>query len=56
MTNQPYQVYPGEIQKNPSTGDATEHTHRPALQRLLESVDHVITVINEPRRIGKEMR
>ncbi len=51
MTDQPYQVYLGEIQKNLSTGDATEHTYRPALQRLLGSVGHGITVINEPRRI-----
>ncbi|MFC1719116.1 hypothetical protein ACFL6S_36020 [Candidatus Poribacteria bacterium] len=51
MANQAYQTYLREIQKNLSTGDATEHTHRPALQRLLESVDHGITVINEPRRI-----
>ena len=50
MTNQPYETYLGEIQKNLSTGDATEHTHRPALQRLLESVDNGITVINEPWR------
>ena len=51
MTNQPYKTYLGEIQKNLSTGDATEHSHRAALQRLLESVDNGITVINEPRRI-----
>ena len=51
MDNQPYKTYLEEIQKKLSTGDATEHTHRPALQRLLESLDDGITVINEPRRI-----
>ena len=53
MNIQPYQTYLEEIQKNLSTGDATEHTHRPALQRLLESLDDGITVINEPRRIER---
>jgi predicted helicase len=32
-------------------GNATEHTHRPALQRLLESLESGLTVTNEPKRI-----
>ena len=33
-------------------GDATEHTHRPALKALLESVGRDIVATNEPRRIA----
>ena len=31
-------------------GDATEHTHRPALKILLEALDTGIIATNEPRR------
>jgi predicted helicase len=43
--------YLSEIQKNLAHGDATEHTHRPALKALLESVGKRITATNEPTRI-----
>jgi len=33
-------------------GNATEHTHRPALKALLESIDLQITATNEPKRIA----
>jgi hypothetical protein len=32
-------------------GDATEHTHRPALKTLIESLGNDITATNEPKRI-----
>ncbi len=32
-------------------GNATEHTHRPALKALIESLSNKITAINEPQRI-----
>ena len=32
-------------------GNATEHTHRPALKALLESLDADITATNEPQHI-----
>lgn len=32
-------------------GNATEHTHRAALQQLLESLDKGLSAVNEPRRI-----
>ena len=41
MAVQIYESYLGEIQSKLSTGNATEHTHRLALQRLLESVGEV---------------
>ena len=33
-------------------GNDTEHTHRPALKSLLESLDDTVTVTNEPKRIA----
>lgn len=33
-------------------GNATEHTHRPALKALLESLEPHITATNEPKRIA----
>ncbi|MCX5832042.1 MAG: DNA methyltransferase [Deltaproteobacteria bacterium] len=33
-------------------GNATEHTHRPALKALLESLDPQVTATNEPQRIA----
>ena len=44
-------IYLSEIRKNVADGNATEHTHRPALKTLLESADKGITATNEPRRI-----
>ncbi|HZF01161.1 MAG TPA: type ISP restriction/modification enzyme [Methylomirabilota bacterium] len=43
--------YIAEIQKNLARGDATEHTHRLALQALLQSVGKGITATNEPKHI-----
>src|SRR5690242_20322246 len=34
-----------------AAGNATEHTHRPALKALLESLETGIVATNEPRRI-----
>ncbi|MDM8528661.1 hypothetical protein QUF58_10710 [Anaerolineales bacterium HSG24] len=34
------------------TGNATEHTHRPALKALLETLDLHVTATNEPKRIA----
>jgi len=51
MESIPFRVYLKELQKNLSTGQATEQTHRSALKTLLESVGENITAINEPKRI-----
>lgn len=42
--------YLNEVIAKFRTGQATEHSYRPALQRLFESVDPALTVINEPKR------
>jgi hypothetical protein len=47
----PFADYLAEINKNLAHGDATEHTHRPALKKLLESVRQGIVATNEPTRI-----
>jgi len=44
-------TYLQSITKNLARGNATEHTHRPALKALLESFDANITATNEPQHI-----
>ena len=39
------------IRKQHASGNATEHSHRPALKTLLESAAKDITATNEPKRI-----
>jgi predicted helicase len=39
------------IEKELAAGNATEHTHRPALKALVESLAMGVTATNEPRRI-----
>ena len=51
MTPVAFQTYLQTLQASQDRGDATEHTHRPALQTLLESVSGIVAV-NEPRRIA----
>ena len=46
-----FRVYLRDIRGNLDAGNATEHTHRPALKTLLESLDVNIEAVNEPRRI-----
>ena len=44
-------AYVGEIAAQWKTGAATEHSYRPALQRLLADAIPCATVVNEPARI-----
>ena len=46
-----FRDYVGELSRSLSEGNATEHTHRPALKTLLEAIDGSITATNEPARI-----
>lgn len=43
--------YLNTIEKEVAAGNATEHTHRPALKSLIESLAEKITATNEPQRI-----
>jgi predicted helicase len=44
--------YIAELDRIYRAGNATEHTYRHALQRLLENITTGLTVTNEPRRIA----
>ncbi len=46
-----FQDYLNGLQTNLKLGNATEHTHRPVLKTLLESVGDRVTATNEPKRI-----
>lgn len=45
------QNYIHSIERKLATGDATEHTHRSALEALVESLAEGITATNEPKHI-----
>ena len=44
-------AYLKQIETALVAGNATEHTHRPALKSLLEAVGDGVTATNEPQRI-----
>jgi hypothetical protein len=44
-------AYLNEIRDLAESGQATEHSYRPALERLFKSIDTNLTVINEPKRL-----
>ncbi len=45
-------IYRRQIERELQAGNATEHTHRPALKSLIESLAPGLTATNEPRRIA----
>jgi hypothetical protein len=47
----PILVYLRKVEAAHAQGNDTEHTHRPALKALLESLDPRIVATNEPKRI-----
>ena len=50
MASDVFSKYLSEINKAYLRGDATEHTHRPALKTLIEALGKKITATNEPKR------
>ena len=48
----PLKEYLHAVENALKAGNATEHTHRPALKALLESIDLQVTATNEPKRIA----
>ena len=50
MPSDVFKKYLSEINKAYLRGDATEHTHRPALKALIEGLARKITATNEPKR------
>lgn len=47
------QGYLDEVRRLYASGQTTEHSFRPALARLFESIDPALTVINEPQHMTK---
>lgn len=43
-------AYLEEVRSRYESGQATEHSYRPALQSLFQSIDPSLTVINEPKK------
>ena len=52
MAKDDFDTYLGEINEAYLRGDATEHTHRPALKKLIETLGDGIAATNEPRQIA----
>lgn len=42
--------YLDEVRSKYASGQATEHSYRPALQSLFQSIDPALDVINEPKK------
>ena len=51
MAANPIDIYRRQIEKELQVGNATEHTHRPALKTLIESLASGVTATNEPKRV-----
>src|SRR5438034_439416 len=51
MTANPIDTYRRQIERELQAGNATEHTHRPALEDLIESLQPGATATNEPKRV-----
>lgn len=47
----PFKTYLQSLQADLARGNASEHTHRPALKTLLESLGELLTATNEPRQV-----
>src|SRR5258708_23306118 len=51
MAASPVDIYRRQIERELQAGNATEHTHRPALKTLIESLQAGVTATNEPKRV-----
>jgi len=47
----PFKTYTQTLQADLARGNASEHTHRPALKTLLESLGERLTATNEPKQV-----
>jgi predicted helicase len=47
-----FRSYLEEVGRNLAAGNATEHTHRPALQGLIQTLDPGVRAVNEPKRVA----
>ncbi len=53
MTANPIDAYRRQIEKELQAGNATEHTHPPALKALIESLASGVTAASMPMRIER---
>jgi hypothetical protein len=51
MAASPIDAYRRQIKQELQAGNATEHTHRPALKALIESLASGVTATNEPKQV-----
>ena len=51
MASSPTDSFRRQIERELQAGNATEHTHRPALKTFLESLISAVTATNEPKRV-----
>ena len=51
MAANPIDAYRLQVQSALQAGNATEHTHRPALKTLIESLAAGVTATNEPKHV-----
>jgi DUF1680 family protein len=51
MAASPIDAYRRQIEKELQAGNATEHSHRPALKTLIESLASGVTATNEPKHV-----
>ena len=47
-----FRAYIDEVGRNLAAGNATEHTHRPALQSLVQTLSYDVRAVNEPKRVA----
>lgn len=47
----PFKTYLQSLQTDLARGNATEHTHRPALKALIEALGERLTATNEPKQV-----
>jgi hypothetical protein len=48
----PFETYLARIEIDYRRGNATEHTYRPALEELIETLFHGVDAINDPKHIN----
>ena len=52
MASPPFSRYRSVIERDLESGNATEHTHRPALKTLIEQLAPDLIATNEPKRVA----
>ena len=52
MSSNPFRIYLSALGASLALSNATEHTHRPALKTLLETLDITVDSVNEPQWIA----